>query len=47
MNAPSPRKRRDYSVLQAVVVNTATCYVLVNAFVDLRCLVADPRIRYR
>jgi peptide/nickel transport system permease protein len=38
---------RDYPVLQAVVLVIASCYVLINTFVDVCYAVADPRITYR
>src|SRR6267143_2679723 len=38
--------RRDYPVVQGVVLVTATAYVLINLGVDLLYAVIDPRIRY-
>jgi peptide/nickel transport system permease protein len=38
--------RRDYPVVQGVVLVTATAYVLINLAVDLVYAVIDPRIRY-
>ena len=38
--------RRDYPVVQGVVLVTATTYVLINLGVDLLYAVIDPRIRY-
>ena len=39
--------RRDYPVIQGVVLLIALTYTLVNLLVDLAYLVLDPRIRYR
>jgi len=39
--------RRDYPVIQGVVLMIAVAYTLVNLLVDLAYLVLDPRIRYR
>ena len=36
---------RDYSVVQGVVLTTATIYMLLNLFADLAYAVADPRVR--
>jgi peptide/nickel transport system permease protein len=36
---------RDYSVVQGVVLATATIYVLLNLLADLAYAVADPRVR--
>lgn len=38
--------RRDYPVIQGVVLLTALVYVLVNFVVDLLYTVVDPRVRY-
>ncbi|MFF5180648.1 ABC transporter permease [Micromonospora sp. NPDC000316] len=37
--------QRDYPVIQAVVLLTATAYIVINFFVDLLYSVIDPRIR--
>lgn len=39
--------RRDYPVIQGVILFIATTYVLVNMLVDLVYAWVDPRIRYR
>jgi peptide/nickel transport system permease protein len=39
--------RRDYPVVQGVVLVIAGVYMLVNLLVDLSYLVIDPRVRYR
>jgi peptide/nickel transport system permease protein len=39
--------RRDYPVIQGVVLLIAVAYTLVNLAVDLAYLALDPRIRYR
>ncbi len=39
--------RRDYPVIQGVVLLIAVSYTLVNLLVDLAYLTLDPRIRYR
>jgi peptide/nickel transport system permease protein len=39
--------RRDYPVVQGVVLLIAVVYTLVNLLVDLAYLAIDPRIRYR
>jgi len=38
--------RRDYPVVQGVVLVTATVYVMINLGVDLLYALIDPRIRY-
>jgi peptide/nickel transport system permease protein len=38
--------RRDYPVIQVVVLLFSVSYVLVNLAVDLLYTVFDPRIRY-
>jgi peptide/nickel transport system permease protein len=38
--------RRDYPVVQGVVLVTATAYVLINLMVDMIYAFIDPRIRY-
>lgn len=37
--------KRDYPVIQAVVLITATAYIVINFLVDLLYSVIDPRIR--
>jgi peptide/nickel transport system permease protein len=39
--------RRDYPVVQGVVLVVGGVYVLVNLLVDLAYVLVDPRIRYR
>jgi peptide/nickel transport system permease protein len=39
--------RRDYPVVQGVVLLIAVAYTVVNLLVDLAYLVLDPRIRYQ
>jgi peptide/nickel transport system permease protein len=39
--------RRDYPVVQGVILVVGAVYVLVNLAVDLAYLALDPRIRYR
>jgi peptide/nickel transport system permease protein len=39
--------RRDYPVIQGVVLMIAVAYTLINLFVDLAYLLIDPRIRYQ
>jgi len=39
--------RRDYPVIQGVVLLIAVAYTLVNLLVDLAYLALDPRIRYQ
>ena len=38
--------RRDYPVIQGIVLVTATAYVLINLITDLAYGLFDPRIRY-
>jgi peptide/nickel transport system permease protein len=38
---------RDYPIVQAAVLASATIYVFVNLFVDISYAYLDPRIRYR
>jgi len=38
--------RRDYPVIQGVVLLFSFVYVLVNLMIDLLYTVLDPRIRY-
>ena len=38
--------RRDYPVVQGVILVTAVAYVLINLMVDLVYALIDPRIRY-
>jgi len=38
--------RRDYPVVQGVVLVTAAAYVLINLVVDVVNAFIDPRIRY-
>lgn len=44
--AVSSIARRDYPVIQGVVLVIAVIYVLVNLLIDLLYTLADPRIRY-
>jgi peptide/nickel transport system permease protein len=37
---------RDFQVVQAVLIFSATIFVLINLLVDLLYTVIDPRIRY-
>jgi peptide/nickel transport system permease protein len=39
-------QRRDYAMVQGVVLATSTLFILVNLVVDLSYAVLDPRIRY-
>jgi peptide/nickel transport system permease protein len=39
--------RRDYPVVQGVILLVGGIYVLLNLAVDLAYLLLDPRIRYR
>lgn len=39
--------RRDYPVIQGVVLCIAVVYMLVNLLIDLSYLVLDPRVRYQ
>jgi peptide/nickel transport system permease protein len=39
--------RRDYPVIQGVVLCVAGVYMLVNLLIDLSYLVIDPRVRYQ
>jgi peptide/nickel transport system permease protein len=39
--------RRDYPVVQGVVLVVGAVYVVINLLVDLAYLLLDPRIRYR
>ena len=39
--------RRDYPVVQGVVLVIAGVYMLLNLLVDLSYLIVDPRVRYR
>jgi peptide/nickel transport system permease protein len=38
--------RRDYPVIQAVILMVSGVYVLINLVIDLLYVVLDPRIRY-
>jgi peptide/nickel transport system permease protein len=38
--------RRDYPVIQGIVLMFSFLYVLVNLIVDLTYTLVDPRIRY-
>ena len=38
--------RRDYAMIQGVVLYGATLFVLVNLVVDVLYAVLDPRVRY-
>ncbi|MGL5817247.1 MAG: ABC transporter permease [Phycicoccus sp.] len=40
-------ERRDYAVLQVLILAAATIYVLVNLIVDISYAVIDPRVRAR
>jgi peptide/nickel transport system permease protein len=37
--------QRDYPVIQAVVLITATAYIVINFLVDMLYSLIDPRIR--
>ncbi len=39
--------RRDYPVIQGVILFFSAVYLVVNLVVDLSYLALDPRIRYR
>lgn len=39
-------QRRDYTVVQGVVLVTSTLFILINLIVDLSYGILDPRIRY-
>jgi peptide/nickel transport system permease protein len=39
-------QQRDYPVVQAIVLLTATVVVVTNVIVDLTYAVLDPRIEY-
>ena len=39
--------RRDYPVVQGVVLVIAGIYMLVNLLVDLSYLLIDPRVKYQ
>jgi peptide/nickel transport system permease protein len=39
--------RRDYPVIQGVVLCIAGVYMLVNLAIDLSYLLFDPRVRYQ
>ena len=39
--------RRDYPVIQGVVLLIALTYTAVNLLVDLAYLAVDPRVRYQ
>lgn len=39
--------RRDYPVIQGVVLVIAGVYMLVNLLVDLSYVLFDPRVRYQ
>ena len=39
-------RRRDYPVIQGVVLLFSFVYVLVNLMIDLLYTLLDPRIRY-
>lgn len=39
--------RGDYTMIQALVMLVATCFILVNFLIDLLYAALDPRIRYR
>jgi len=38
--------RRDYPVIQGVILVVSGAYVLINLVVDLLYVVLDPRIRF-
>ncbi|HET7411166.1 MAG TPA: ABC transporter permease, partial [Pararhizobium sp.] len=38
--------RRDYPVIQGVLVIIAGIYVLINFLIDMLYLVIDPRVKY-
>ena len=38
--------RRDYPIIQGVILLFSAAYVLVNLLVDLSYTLFDPRIRY-
>ena len=38
--------RRDYPVIQGVILIFSGIYVLVNLLIDLSYTILDPRIRY-
>jgi peptide/nickel transport system permease protein len=38
--------RRDFPVIQGVVLVMSTMYVLINLLVDIAYTFVDPRIRY-
>jgi peptide/nickel transport system permease protein len=38
--------RRDYPVIQGIVLLFSFLYVLVNLMVDITYTIVDPRIRY-
>ena len=40
-------ERRDYAVLQVLILAAAAIYVLVNLLVDIAYAVIDPRVRTR
>ena len=39
--------KRDYPILQVIVLAAAVTYVLVNLLVDILYAVIDPRVRTR
>lgn len=40
-------QRRDYAVIQGVILFVAFAYVMVNLVVDLLCTIVDPRVRLK
>jgi peptide/nickel transport system permease protein len=38
--------RRDYPIIQGVILIFSAAYVLINLAVDLSYMLFDPRIRY-
>ena len=38
--------RRDYPIIQGVILIFSAVYVLINLLVDLQLQLFDPRIRY-
>ena len=37
---------RDYNVVQAIVLFTVVCFIVINLLTDLICGLLDPRIRF-
>jgi len=38
--------RRDYPVIQGIILVFSATYVLINLIIDILYVVLDPRIRY-